>query len=50
MTDARLAPHAVFLLRFALGAMFVAHSLILKLFVRHAAGHRRLLHPLSAPC
>jgi putative oxidoreductase len=33
MTDARLAPHAVFLLRIALGAMFVAHSLILKLFV-----------------
>jgi len=33
MTDARLAPYAVFLLRIALGAMFVAHSLILKLFV-----------------
>ncbi len=35
-----------------LGAMFVAHSLILKLFDLDAAGHRRLLHPLcaSAPC
>ena len=33
MTDARLAPYAVFLLRIALGGMFVAHSLLLKLFV-----------------
>jgi putative oxidoreductase len=31
--DLRFAPLAVFLLRIALGAMFLAHSLVLKLFV-----------------
>src|SRR5690606_24429135 len=33
MTDLRLAPYAAFLLRLALGAMFLAHSVLLKLFV-----------------
>ena len=30
MIDSRTAPYAAFVLRIALGAMFVAHSLILK--------------------
>lgn len=32
MTDVRLVPYAVLLLRVALGIMFLAHSVILKLF------------------
>lgn len=33
MIDDRYAPYAAFLLRAALGAMFLAHSVVLKLFV-----------------
>jgi hypothetical protein len=32
MIDSRTAPYAAFVLRVALGAMFIAHSLILKHF------------------
>jgi len=38
MTDARLVPYAVLILRLSLGIMFIAHSIVLKLFTFGLAG------------
>jgi putative oxidoreductase len=49
LTGARLSPYAVFLLRVALGAMFVAHSLILKLFVFTLLGTAQFFTTIGLP-
>jgi len=47
--DAKLAPYAVTLLRVALGIMFVAHSLWLKLFVFTLPGTAGFFESLGLP-
>lgn len=47
--DAKLAPYAVTLLRVALGTMFVAHSLWLKLFVFTLPGTASFFESLGLP-
>jgi putative oxidoreductase len=47
--DLRFAPLAVFLLRIALGAMFLAHSLVLKLFVYTLPGTAGFFASLGLP-
>lgn len=49
MTDLRLAPYATTLLRLALGAMFIAHSLILKLFVFTLPGNAQFFASIGLP-
>lgn len=49
MTDTRLSNFAVFLLRIALGAMFVAHALVLKLFVYGLAGTAGFFSSIGLP-
>ncbi len=49
MTDLRLAPIATTLLRIALGAMFIAHSLWLKLFVFGLPGTARFFGSIGLP-
>ena len=49
MTQERLTDTATFLLRVALGAMFIAHSLLLKLFVLTLPGTARLFGSIGLP-
>lgn len=49
MTDSRFAPYGVLLLRLALGAMFLAHSLYLKLAVFTLPGTVRFFESLGLP-
>lgn len=49
MTDDRLAPYAALILRVALGAMFLAHSLWLKLFVFTLSGNAEFFVSLGLP-
>lgn len=49
MIDTRLAPIAAFLLRIALGVMFIAHSLLLKLFVFTLPGTAKFFASLGLP-
>lgn len=49
MVDQRLAPLAVFLLRVALGAMFIAHSLLLKLFISTLPGTANFFTSIGLP-
>jgi putative oxidoreductase len=49
MTDMRNAPIAAFLLRLALGAMFIAHSLLLKLFVFGLDGTASFFRSIGLP-
>ena len=48
-TDARAIDFAAFLLRIALGAMFLAHSLILKLFVFTLPGTAQFFTSIGLP-
>lgn len=47
--DPKLAPHAVTLLRVALGAMFLAHSLLLKLFIFTLPGTAQFFTAIGLP-
>lgn len=49
MIDQRLAPYAALLLRLALGTMFLAHSLVLKLYVFTLAGNAEFFVSLGLP-
>lgn len=49
MTDLRLAPYAALLLRFALGIMFLAHSVILKLLTFGLPGTAQFFQSLGLP-
>ncbi|HEV7369812.1 DoxX family protein [Arenibaculum sp.] len=49
MTDHRLAPYAALTLRLALGAMFLAHSVVLKLFVFTLAGTAAYFDSIGLP-
>lgn len=49
MTDSRSAEYAAMLLRLALGAMYLSHSVILKLFVFTLAGNAQFFASLSLP-
>jgi len=49
MTDLRFAPLATTLLRVALGAMFLAHSLLLKLFVFTLPGTAKFFVSIGLP-
>lgn len=49
MIDARLAPIAALLLRIALGTMFLAHSLLLKLVVFTLPGTAKFFASLGLP-
>lgn len=49
MTDLRLAPYATLLLRLALGTMFLAHSIVLKLFTFGLAGTAQFFHSVGLP-
>lgn len=49
MTDLRLAPYAATLLRLALGVMFIAHSLLLKLFVFTLPGTAQFFTSIGLP-
>jgi putative oxidoreductase len=49
MIDSRTAPYAAFVLRFALGAMFVAHSLVLKHFTFTLPGTAQFFESLGLP-
>lgn len=49
MIDPRFAPLAAFLLRIALGTMFLAHSLVLKLFVFTLPGTAGFFASLGLP-
>lgn len=49
MTQDRLTAHAVFLLRVALGVMFIAHSWLLKLFVFTLPGTAQFFVSLGLP-
>jgi putative oxidoreductase len=49
MIDARTAPYAAFVLRIALGAMFIAHSLILKHFTFTLPGTAQFFESLGLP-
>jgi uncharacterized membrane protein YphA (DoxX/SURF4 family) len=47
MIDSRTAPYAAFVLRIALGAMFIAHSLILKHFTFTLPGTAQFFESLG---
>jgi putative oxidoreductase len=49
MIDSRTAPYAAFVLRVALGAMFIAHSLILKHFTFTLPGTAQFFESLGLP-
>ena len=49
MIDVRTAPYAAFVLRVALGAMFIAHSLILKHFMFTLPGTAQFFESLGLP-
>jgi putative oxidoreductase len=49
MIDSRTAPYAATLLRVALGVMFLAHSLVLKLYVFTLAGNAQFFASLGLP-
>lgn len=49
MIDQRTAPYAALLLRVALGVMFLAHSVVLKLFVFTLAGNAQFFASLGLP-
>lgn len=49
MTDLKLAPYATFILRVALGVMFIAHSLWLKLFIFTLAGTAAYFESIGLP-
>lgn len=49
MIDTRTAPYAALLLRVALGVMFVAHSIILKLMTFTLAGTAQFFESLGLP-
>lgn len=49
MTQEKLNQHAIFLLRLALGIMFIAHSWYLKLFVFTLAGTAQFFDSLGLP-
>jgi putative oxidoreductase len=49
MTDFRLAPYAAFILRAALGIMFLAHSVVLKLFQFTLPGTAAFFGQLGLP-
>jgi putative oxidoreductase len=49
MTDLKLAPHAALVLRIALGIMFLAHSLVLKLFQFTLPGTAAFFGQLGLP-
>jgi putative oxidoreductase len=49
MIDSRTAPYAAFVLRLALGAMFIAHSLILKHFTFTLPGTAQFFESLGLP-
>ena len=49
MIDVRTAPYAAFVLRVALGAMFIAHSLILKHFMFSLPGTAQFFESLGLP-
>jgi putative oxidoreductase len=49
MIDSRTAPYAAFVLRLALGAMFIAHSLILKHFTFTLPGTAQFFEALGLP-
>lgn len=49
MIDHKLAPYAALVLRIALGAMFLAHSLVLKLFVYTLPGTAAFFQSLGLP-
>ena len=49
MIDSRTAPYAAFVLRIALGAMFIAHSLILKHFTFTLPGTAQFFESIGLP-
>ena len=49
MIDTRTAPYAATVLRFSLGAMYIAHSLILKYFVFTLPGTAQFFASLGLP-
>jgi putative oxidoreductase len=49
MIDSRTAPYAAFVLRIALGAMFVAHSLVLKHFTFTLPGTAQFFESIGLP-
>lgn len=49
MTDYKLAPYATAVLRVALGLMFLAHSVVLKLFVFTLRGTTQFFQGLGLP-
>ena len=49
MIDTKTAPYAAFLLRISLGAMFLAHSVWLKLFVFTLPGTAQFFESLGLP-
>jgi putative oxidoreductase len=49
MIDSRTAPYAALLLRVALGAMFLAHSVVLKLMTFSLAGTAQFFESLGLP-
>lgn len=49
MTDLRLAPYATFLLRIALGTMFLAHSVVLKLLTFGLPGTAKFFETVHLP-
>ena len=49
MTDQRTVAYATLLLRLALGAMFLSHSLVLKLYVFTLAGNAQFFASIGLP-
>jgi putative oxidoreductase len=49
MTDLRLAPYAALLLRISLGAMFLAHSIVLKLMTFGLPGTAKFFESVHLP-
>ncbi len=49
MTDYKLVPYAALVLRVALGTMFLAHSVVLKLFIFTLPGTARFFQGLGLP-
>ncbi len=49
MIDNRTAPYAALVLRVALGVMFLAHSIVLKLFVFTLAGNAQFFASIGLP-
>ena len=49
MTEARQSDVAIFMLRVALGAMFIAHSLLLKLVVYTLPGAAKFFGSIGLP-